>query len=58
MSGPYSVRDLFEDISKPKICPDPENCQKFHNEPDPATDELHHYECECGWCQYVMWSLK
>ena len=60
MSGPYSIRDIFETPTgvEPLICPDPENCQEHHNEADPASDEEHHYGCECGWCQYVMWSLK
>ena len=60
MSGPYSIRDVFETRpgTEPLICPDPENCQEQHNEADPATSEEHHYGCECGWCLYVVWTLK
>ncbi len=59
MSGPYSMRDLFETTegAAEKLCPDPENCQEMHNEAEPGEEE-HHYGCECGWCQYLMWSLK
>lgn len=58
MSGPYSARDLFHDRGEPKTCPDPENCTEIHNEEDPNTGESHHYDCECGWCQYVAWTQK
>ncbi len=58
MSGPYSISDLFETPKgyEPLVCDDPD-CEKLHNEETPD-GEYHHYECECGWCQYVMWSLK
>ena len=60
MSGPYSFRDVFETPKgvEPLICPDPESCQEFHNEADPATNEEHHYGCECGWGTYVMWTME
>ena len=58
MSGPYSIRDLFQSDKEPLVCPDPENCTEIHNEADPATGEEHHYECECSWCQYVVWTMK
>ena len=58
MSGPYSIRDFFEDRGDPHLCPDPENCTEHHNEPAYAGETGHHYGCECGWCQYLMWSLK
>lgn len=59
MSGPYHLSDMFlsPDNYQPLVCPDPENCTELHNEAGPDGEE-HHYECECGWCQYVMWSLK
>lgn len=61
MSGPHSIVDLFLDGSdaKPMLCPDPENCTEIHNEEQPGSDDGgHHYGCECGWCQYLMWPLK
>ena len=60
MSGPYSLRDAFETPQgyKPLVCADPENCKELHNDPDPNTDEQHHYGCECGWCQFVYYMLK
>lgn len=55
MSGPYSIRDAFEGWGTPLICQDPENCQEYHEEPEPGSDELHHYGCTCGWCQYMSY---
>ena len=56
----YSIVDAFRDNHRgtPLVCPDPENCTEMHNEADPTTGEEHHYGCECGWCIYVMWTLK
>ena len=60
MIGPYSIVDCFRDMGRgePLVCPDPENCTEHHNEADPNAGEEHHCGCECGWCQYVMWTLK
>ncbi len=59
MSGPYNIVDCFMDISrgKPHRCLNPNTCIKLHNEAGPDGEE-HHYGCECGWCQYVYWTLK
>ncbi len=43
---------------EPLVCKDPENCEEFHNEEEPGTNESHHYGCECSWCIQCYWSLK
>ncbi len=60
MNGPYFAGDKFSTHPKykPLVCPDPENCTELHNEADPVTGEEHHYDCICGWCRHVSWTLK
>lgn len=46
---------------QPKIltCPDPENCDEWHNDEDSHPGETHHYGCECDDCMaYYQRVLK
>ena len=58
MSGPYHFSDLFDTPKgyEPLVCNDPDCQEDYHEEV--GEGEFHHYGCECGWCQYVGWTLK